>query len=48
MSRIERYSGHNSRLAATAAHTGFTLVTRNIAYFEHTGITLLNPWHLQK
>lgn len=38
----------DSLLAATAAHTGFTLVTRNVADFEHTGIALLNPWDLQK
>lgn len=34
----------DSLLAASAAHTGFTLVTRNVADFEHTGIALLNPW----
>lgn len=34
----------DSLLAASAAHTGFTLVTRNVDHFEHTGIALLNPW----
>lgn len=38
----------DSLLAATAAYTGFTLVTRNTADFERTGINLLNPWDFQK
>jgi predicted nucleic acid-binding protein len=31
-------------IAATALVHGMTLVTRNIADFKATGVTLLNPW----
>lgn len=31
-------------IAATALVHGMTLVTRNTADFEHTGVALLNPW----
>ena len=31
-------------IAATAIVHGFTLVTRNVADFEPTGVALLNPW----
>ena len=34
----------DSLLAAQAAQTGFTLVTRNSADFEHVPITVFNPW----
>ena len=34
----------DSLLAATAAQTGFTLVTRNTAHFEPAGISVLDPW----
>lgn len=42
-------SGHpisaiDSLLAATAGQWQFTLVTRNTAHFDKTGILLLNPW----
>ena len=36
----------DSLLAATAAETGFTLVTRNMSHFEHTGISVIDPWQL--
>jgi predicted nucleic acid-binding protein len=34
-------------IAATAMVHGLTLVTRNLADFEPTGVALLNPWHPQ-
>lgn len=34
----------DSLLAATAAQGEYTLVTRNVRDFEHTGILLLDPW----
>ena len=38
----------DSLLAATAAQNEYTLVTRNIRDFEHTGILLLDPWVTQE
>ena len=38
----------DSLLAATAALNEYTLVTRNVRDFEHTGILLLNPWVTQE
>jgi predicted nucleic acid-binding protein len=34
-------------IAATAMVHGLTLVTRNVADFESTGVALLNPWLTQ-
>lgn len=34
-------------IAATAIQHRFTLVTRNIADFQHTGVALLNPFDFQ-
>jgi predicted nucleic acid-binding protein len=34
----------DSLLAATAAETGFKLVTRNVVHFEFAGIDVINPW----
>jgi toxin FitB len=34
-------------IAATALVSGLTLVTRNTADFENTGVALLNPWRLK-
>jgi hypothetical protein len=31
-------------IAATAIEHGFTVVTRNVADFDHTGVALVNPW----
>ena len=31
-------------IAATAMVHGFTVVTRNVADFEPTGVALFNPW----
>jgi predicted nucleic acid-binding protein len=48
MARLER-QGHpmpaiDSLIAASALAGGFSLVTRNTADFQHTGIALINPW----
>lgn len=50
VARLER-EGHpmpavDSLIAASALAGNFTLVTRNTADFQHTGIALLNPWEL--
>jgi len=37
----------DSLLAATAAQTGFTLVTRNTGHFEPAGISVFDPWMSQ-
>jgi predicted nucleic acid-binding protein len=37
-------SAIDSLISATAAQWQFTLMTRNIAHFDKTGILLLNPW----
>jgi predicted nucleic acid-binding protein len=37
----------DSLIAASAAQSGFTLVTRNVADFAHTGISVFNPWTFQ-
>ena len=31
-------------IAATALVHGLTVVTRNLADFQHCGVTLINPW----
>jgi predicted nucleic acid-binding protein len=35
-------------IAATALVHGLTIVTRNVADFQPTGVALLNPWHTQQ
>ncbi len=37
----------DSLIAATALVHGMTVVTRNVADFESSGVTLLNPWESQ-
>jgi len=37
-------SYRDSLIAATALVHGMTVVTRNVADFERTGVALLNPW----
>ena len=37
----------DSLIAATALHHEYTVVTRNVGDFEHTGVSLLNPWEPQ-
>jgi predicted nucleic acid-binding protein len=39
-------SYRDSLIAATAMVHGMTVVTRNVADFEPTGVALLNPWQL--
>lgn len=34
----------DSLIAATALVHGMTLVTRNVADFQSTGVAILNPW----
>ena len=34
----------DAQIAATALEHGLTLVTRNVADFEHLGLSILNPW----
>lgn len=31
-------------IAATAAHHGLTVVTRDVSEFEHANVAVLNPW----
>lgn len=38
-------SAIDSLLGATAAHHGFTMVTRNSKDFDNLGIEVLNPWN---
>ncbi len=37
----------NSLIAATALVHGMTVVTRNVADFEPTGVSVLNPWKVR-
>jgi predicted nucleic acid-binding protein len=34
----------DSLIAATALVYGMTIVTRNVAHFDRTGVAILNPW----
>lgn len=34
----------DAQIAATALEHGLTLVTRNVADFEHLGLSIVNPW----
>ena len=35
-------------IAATALVHGMTMVTRNVADFKPTGVTLINPWGISQ
>ena len=38
------HSARDAFIAATALVHGMTVVTRNVADFESTGVFILNPW----
>jgi len=38
-------SDRDALIAATALVHGMTVVTRNVADFEPTGVSFLNPWN---
>ncbi len=40
----DRRSERDALIAATALTHGMTLVTRNVADFKPTGVSLINPW----
>ena len=40
----ESRSDRDTLIAATALVHGMTVVTRNVADFEQTGVALINPW----
>ncbi|MGB6539072.1 MAG: type II toxin-antitoxin system VapC family toxin [Xanthobacteraceae bacterium] len=40
----DRRADRDALIAATAMVHGLTVVTRNVADFEPTGVALLNPW----
>lgn len=40
----DKRSERDALIAATALVHGLTVVTRNVADFEATGASLLNPW----
>ena len=40
----DRRSERDAMIAATAIEHGFTVVTRNVADFADTGVTVVNPW----
>lgn len=40
----DKRSEHDALIAATALVHGLTVVTRNVRDFQHTGVSVLNPW----
>lgn len=40
-----RRADHDAFIAATALLHGMTVVTRNVADFEPTGVKTIDPWH---
>lgn len=38
-------SDRDALIAATALVHGMTVVSRNLAHFEPTGVAIINPWH---
>ncbi|MDC9606630.1 type II toxin-antitoxin system VapC family toxin [Xenorhabdus griffiniae] len=40
----DKCSERDALIAATALVHGMTVVTRNVADFQSTGVTILNPW----
>jgi toxin FitB len=41
----DRRAERDALIAATALVHGMTIVSRNVADFERTGVPLLNPWN---
>lgn len=41
-------SDRDALIAATALVYGLTVVTRNESDFEATGVTVINPWHMER
>ena len=41
---LNRREGRDALIAATALVHGMTVVTRNVADFKPTGVSLFNPW----
>jgi len=44
----DKLGERDALIAATALVHGMTLVTRNIADFKPTGVTLINPWEVSE
>ena len=44
----EKRGERNALIAATALVHGMTVVTRNVADFEPTGVTTVNPWDVSQ
>lgn len=44
----DRRAERDALIAATALVHGMTVVTRNVADFEPTGVPLLNPWGIRQ
>lgn len=40
----DKHGERDALIAATALVHGMTVVTRNVADFQSTGVTILNPW----
>lgn len=40
----DRFGERDALVAATALVHGMTMVTRNVADFQSTGVAILNPW----
>lgn len=43
----DRKGERDALIAATALVHGMSVVTRNVADFEHTGVLIINPWEPQ-
>lgn len=44
----DKRSERDALIAATALVHGMTVVTRNVADFQPTGVTVVNPWDAQR
>ncbi|MDD2808045.1 type II toxin-antitoxin system VapC family toxin [Rhodoferax sp.] len=45
---IDKRGERDALIAATALVHGMTVVTRNVADFKPTGVTIINPWEAQQ